>query len=186
MNFELVTIRVVHILVGVIWAGSAIFLAGFLDPRLRALGPDVHRRVLAALYVPLRFVLEGGGAITILVGIALVFRLQRIDDLLDTNWGWAITIGLVTSVIAHTTGVLALTSLKKLSGADEAGGRPPVRPGDDAGAHDGGAGHDRRCHDGGGEVRGLRGAPIPTFPQTGGRYAGSGEFGGAERPVPGG
>ena len=120
MNFELVTIRVVHILVGVIWAGSAIFLAGFLDPRLRALGPDVHRRVLGALYVPLRFVLEGGGAITILVGIALVFRLQRIDDLFDTNWGWAITLGLVTSVIAHTTGVLALTSLKKLGGADEA------------------------------------------------------------------
>ena len=120
MNFELVTIRVVHILVGVIWAGSAIFLAGFLDPRLRALGPDVHRRVLEALYLPLRLVLEGGGAITILVGIVLVFRLQRIDDLFDTNWGWAITIGLVTSVIAHTTGVLALSSLKKLSGAEEA------------------------------------------------------------------
>ena len=120
MNFELVTIRVVHILVGVIWAGSAIFMAAVLDPRLRALGPDVHRRVTEALYLPLRFVLEGGGAITILVGVALVFRLQRIDDLLDTNWGWAITIGLVTSVIAHTTGVLALSSLKKLRDADEA------------------------------------------------------------------
>ncbi len=121
MNFELAVIRVVHILVGVIWAGSAIFMAAVLDPRLRALGPDVHRRVTEALYLPLRFVLEGGGAITILVGIALVFRLQRIDDLLDTNWGWAITIGLVTSVIAHTTGVLALSSLKKLRGAEEEG-----------------------------------------------------------------
>ncbi len=117
MDFELVTIRVVHILVGVIWTGSAIFLAAVLDPRLRALGPDVHRKVTEALYLPLRFVLEGGGAITILVGIVLVFRLQRIDDLLDTNWGWAITIGLVTSVIAHTTGVFALSTLKKLRGA---------------------------------------------------------------------
>ncbi len=121
MNFELALIRVVHILVGVIWAGSAIFMAAVLDPRLRALGPDVHRRVTEALYLPLRFVLEGGGAITILVGIALVFRLQRIDDLLDTNWGWAITIGLVTSVIAHTTGVLALSSLKKLRDTEEEG-----------------------------------------------------------------
>ena len=92
MNFELAFIRVVHILVGVIWAGSAIFLAAVLDPRLRALGPDVHRRVTEALYVPVRFVLEGGGAVTILVGIALVIRLQRLDDLFDTNWGWAITI----------------------------------------------------------------------------------------------
>ena len=119
MNFELALIRVVHILVGVVWAGSAIFLAAVLDPRLRALGPDVHRRATEALYLPLRFVLEGGGAITILVGIALVFRLQRIDDLFDTNWGWAITIGLVTSVIAHTTGVLALTAIKKLRDTGE-------------------------------------------------------------------
>ena len=119
MNFELVTIRVVHILVGVIWAGSAIFFAAVLDPRLRALGPDVHRRATEALYIPLRFVLEGGGAVTILVGIALVIRLQRIDDLFDTNWGWAITIGLVTSVIAHATGVFALSALKKLRGTEE-------------------------------------------------------------------
>ena len=119
MDFELVTIRVVHILVGVIWTGSAIFLAAVLDPRLRALGPDVHRKVTEALYLPLRFVLEGGGAITILVGIVLVFRLQRIDDLFDTNWGWAITIGLVTSVIAHTTGVFALSTLKRLRGTED-------------------------------------------------------------------
>ena len=119
MNSELIVIRVVHILVGVIWAGSAIFLAAILDPRLRALGPDVHRRVTEALYVPLRFVLEGGGAVTILVGIALVIRLKRMDDLFDTNWGWAITLGLVTSVIAHTTGVFALSALKKLRGTEE-------------------------------------------------------------------
>ncbi len=119
MDFELVTIRVVHILVGVIWTGSAIFMAAILDPRLRALGPDVHRKVTDALYLPLRFVLEGGGAITILVGIVLVFRLQRIDDLFDTNWGWAITIGLVTSVIAHGTGVFALSTLKRLRGVED-------------------------------------------------------------------
>ena len=119
MDFELVTIRVVHILVGVIWTGSAIFLAAVLDPRLRALGPDVHRQVTDALYLPLRFVLEGGGAVTILVGIVLVFRLQRIDDLFDTNWGWAITIGLVTSVIAHGTGVFALSTLKRLRGVED-------------------------------------------------------------------
>ena len=119
MNFELAFIRVVHILVGVIWAGSAIFLAAVLDPRLRALGPDVHRRVTEALYVPVRFVLEGGGAVTILVGIALVIRLQRLDDLFNTNWGWAITIGLITSVIAHATGVFALSAMKKLRGGVE-------------------------------------------------------------------
>ena len=119
MNFELAFIRVVHILVGVVWAGSAIFLAAVLDPRLRALGPDVHRKVTESLYVPMRFVLEGGAAVTILVGIALVIRLRRLDDLFDTNWGWAITIGLITSVIAQATGVFALSAMKKLRGEVE-------------------------------------------------------------------
>ncbi len=119
MDFELVLIRVVHILAGVVWAGGAIFMAVVLDPRLRALGPDVHRRVSGAIYVPLRVVLEGGGAITILVGLALVIRMDRLGHLFDTGWGWAITIGLITSVIAHTTGVFALTALKKLRGVDE-------------------------------------------------------------------
>ena len=49
MNEELVVLRIVHILAGVVWAGSAIFLAFILEPRLRTLGPEIQGRVMAAL-----------------------------------------------------------------------------------------------------------------------------------------
>ena len=117
MDMEMVVMRVLHILAGVIWAGSAIFLAVVLDPRLKALGPDVHRKVTAALVPSLRIVLDGGAAITILVGILLVFRMDRLDNLFNTNWGLAITAGLVASVLALVSGLAALSTTKKLIGA---------------------------------------------------------------------
>ena len=119
MDMEMVVMRVLHILAGVIWAGSAIFLAVVLDPRLKALGPDVHRKVTAALAPSLRIVLDGGAAVTILVGILLVFRMDRLDNLFNTNWGLAITAGLVASVLALVSGLAALSTTKKLIGAGQ-------------------------------------------------------------------
>ena len=116
MDFEIVTMRVAHILAGVIWAGSAIFLAAVLDPRLKALGPDVRRKVMASLAAALRVVLEGGATVTILVGLALVIRMGRFDDLLDTGWGWAMMVGLVTSVLALASGVVAMLTWKRAAG----------------------------------------------------------------------
>ena len=119
MDMEMVVMRVLHILAGVIWAGSAIFLAVVLDPRLKALGPDIQRKVTAALAPSLRIVLDGGAAVTILVGILLVFRMDRLDNLFNTNWGLAITAGLVASVLALVSGLAALSTTKKLVGAGE-------------------------------------------------------------------
>ncbi len=39
MNIEIAALRSMHIVFGVFWAGSAIFLATILEPRLRALDP---------------------------------------------------------------------------------------------------------------------------------------------------
>ena len=119
MDMEMVVMRVVHILAGVIWSGSAIFLAVVLDPRLRALGPDIQRKVTAALAPSLRIVLDGGAAVTILVGILLVYRMDRLDNLFDTNWGLAITIGLVASIFALASGIAAMSTTKKLIGTGE-------------------------------------------------------------------
>ena len=37
MNVEMVVLRLLHIVFGVFWVGSALFLAAILEPRLRAL-----------------------------------------------------------------------------------------------------------------------------------------------------
>ena len=63
--------------------------------------------------------LDGGAAVTILVGILLVFRMDRLDNLFDTNWGLAITAGLVASVLALASGIAAMSTTKKLIGTGQ-------------------------------------------------------------------
>ena len=119
MDIEMVVMRVLHILAGVIWAGSAIFLAAVLDPRLKALGPDTQRRVMGALAPRLRIVIDGSAAVTIVVGLALVIRLPR--DLFDlsSGWAWAILIGIVTSVIAVVSGAIAISASKRAAASED-------------------------------------------------------------------
>ena len=119
MNIEMVVLRVLHILAGVIWAGSAIFLAAVLDPRLKALGPDTQRRVMGALAPGLRIALDGSAAVTILVGLALVIRLERNLFDLSSGWAWAILIGIVTSVVAVASGAVAISASKRAAAAEE-------------------------------------------------------------------
>ena len=45
----MVVLRIVHIVFGMFWAGTAVFLAVILDPRLRSLGPEVQRPVMGAI-----------------------------------------------------------------------------------------------------------------------------------------
>jgi uncharacterized membrane protein len=119
MNLEMVVMRVLHILAGVIWAGSAIFLAAVLDPRLKTLGPDTQRRVMGALAPGLRIALDGSAAVTILVGLALVIRLERNLFDLSSGWAWAILIGIVTSVVAVASGAVAISASKRAAASDD-------------------------------------------------------------------
>ena len=113
MQTELAVMRVFHILAGVVWAGSAIFLAVVLLPRLRTVGPEVRGPVIAALAPALRAALDGSGAVTILVGVLLLLRMDRLGALFNTNWGLAITVGLVASVLAFASGAATLSLMKR-------------------------------------------------------------------------
>ena len=111
MNLEMVVLRIVHIVSGTFWVGSAVFFAVILEPRLRALGPEIQRPVMGALSCVLPIALGGSGAVTIVFGVVLALRVRPVDAWFDTGWGWAILIGFVTSIaamsIGSTMGVLA-------------------------------------------------------------------------------
>ena len=127
MNFEFMVLRIGHILSGVVWAGSAIFLAAILEPRLRTLGPEVQVRVMAALAPVLGPVLGTSALLTIAFGLTLVIRLKRFDNLLDTNWGLAITVGLIASVVAFASGITTMITLRKMITLGKGmAGRPPT------------------------------------------------------------
>ena len=99
MNEEFVILRILHIVSGVFWAGSAIFLATILEPRLRALGPAVQGPLMRALIPVMVPAMLFSATITIAAGITLALRLRwdDLDSFLNTGWGWAILIGFVAA-----------------------------------------------------------------------------------------
>ena len=116
MNYELVILRLLHIVFGVFWAGSAIFFAGILQPRLQKLGPSVQGPVMVALIPVMGPALIGSAVITIAAGIALALRLRwgHLDTFLSTGWGWAILIGFVVSIGAISTGITTIAQANRM------------------------------------------------------------------------
>lgn len=107
MSPLIVTLRLLHIVLGVIWAGTLIFFATYLVPSVREAGPD-GMKVMAAIQRR-RFldVMPVVAAVTILSGLWLYWRMSG-----GFNWNWmmssmglALGIGGVLSIIAFTIGV---------------------------------------------------------------------------------
>src|SRR5215203_1973694 len=71
----LITLRLIHILAGAFWAGTAIFTVAFLIPTIRALGPaggPVMQHITQVRKLPLYFL--GAGILTLISGIGLYSR----------------------------------------------------------------------------------------------------------------
>ena len=122
MSAEILVIRLLHIIPGVVWAGSAVLVALVIVPRLKGgtmsdLGAFVNVAGGTAL------VMNITGTITILFGLALTFRTEGFAVLFSTGWGWAIGIGIVLSVLGLGTSGALKSSLgrlaKSISGSSE-------------------------------------------------------------------
>jgi uncharacterized membrane protein len=129
MNVEFVVLRLIHIVFGVFWAGSALFMAIILEPRLRALGPAIQRPVMGAIVPMVGRLVATSAVITMVAGIYMALRLRwgHLDQFLDTGWGWAILIGFVASVLAFSSGITTLVLADRVGRLGrEIEGRPPT------------------------------------------------------------
>ena len=111
--------RVIHILFGVYWAGTLLFFVTFLEPAVRAAGPDgakvmqglMRRRYLDVMPIVALF--------TILTGLDLY---RRVSAGFNTAWimsrpGLSITIGAVAAIIAFAIGVFVMRPAARRAGA---------------------------------------------------------------------
>ena len=116
MNYEIIILRLLHIVFGVFWAGSAIFFAGILQPRLQKLGPSIQGPVMAALVPVIGPALIGSAVITITAGVTLALRLRwgHLDTFLSTGWGWAMLIGFVVSIGAISSGITTIAQANRM------------------------------------------------------------------------
>ncbi len=130
MQFDIVLLRLLHIVFSVIWAGGVFALAVIIEPRLRALGPSVQRPFMKAIMPAFVHTMLGSATVAIVSGIFLVLRIRHssLDSFFDTGWGWAILISFIAAISAYSIGLTRVlpTSKRIIKMGDGIEGRAPT------------------------------------------------------------
>jgi uncharacterized membrane protein len=107
MDLYMVVLRIVHIVAGAFWVGSAITVFLFLQPAAREVGPAAAP-LMTHLGQKKRLpdIVLGAGGLTILAGLLMYWR---VSDGLDGDWitstyGLTITIGALCAIAAISLG----------------------------------------------------------------------------------
>src|SRR5262249_17436255 len=132
MHATLLALRIVHIAGGVFWAGTVLFFTIFLEPSVRAAGPEgakVIRELQARRY----------GTILPLIALATILSggelLRRLFPGGPSSWiasrqGLTLVIGAVSAIIALLLGVtVVLPTVKKVGALTQRLGTEPEGPG---------------------------------------------------------
>ena len=132
MDVYMLILRVIHIFAGVLWAGWAFVLVGFIEPASRAAGPEGGKfmqtlagktKIIQAMTVaPLLVILTG------------LLMYWRVSGGLSGSWissgpGLALTIGSLAGILAFVSGLAinrpAAERLAALSREMQSAGGPP-------------------------------------------------------------
>lgn len=107
--------RIAHVVLGIFWAGTAIFADFILFPQLKKLGQDIERPVLKQLLRVTSPIMTVCSLLVFGTGIAMVVRSQTtIGALFGTGWGIAMIIAFVAILISLVLGlgVIAPTGMR--------------------------------------------------------------------------
>lgn len=129
----IILFRVVHILFGVFWAGTAIFNAAFLIPTVRALGPAggaVMHEIGEKRKLPIYFFVSG--ILTVLSGFGLYWYNSAgfTNGFMRSAGGMTFGTGGLLALITLLIGIFVITPTgiraSKLGAAIAAGKKPPT------------------------------------------------------------
>jgi uncharacterized membrane protein len=128
MDAEIAILRLLHILPGATWVGSAVFLAFVVQPALAKTGPPHAPALMANMLKPLMILLHGSAIMTIVFGIVMAFRVRDplFDFLWSTDWGTMIWLGFLFSVVSYGIGMQAGLKNKKMADIGKSLTGPPT------------------------------------------------------------
>jgi uncharacterized membrane protein len=69
MDAEIVMLRLLHILPGITWAGSAVFLAFILQPALKKVGPPHSGIVMTNMVKPMIILFHSSALLTVVLAL---------------------------------------------------------------------------------------------------------------------
>ena len=118
MDFYVLTLRIIHILAGAFWFGSAFALTRFVAPAVTLAGPEgakfMQKLVLGTRFVMVTAIAAG---LAVLTGLLLYWRasggLQT--EWMSTGTGVMFTIGAIGGIIALFTGSAIGANSRKLA-----------------------------------------------------------------------
>src|SRR5215204_6573129 len=128
----LILFRIIHVLAGVFWVGTAVFTAAFLVPTVRAIGPaggPVMQQLAQVRKLPLY--LMAAMILTLLSGIGLYSRASGgfSNGWMQSGPGMTFGIGGALALVAGLIGMFVVAPTTKRAGALAAaiqgGGKPP-------------------------------------------------------------
>jgi uncharacterized membrane protein len=129
-----IVFRLLHILAGVLWVGSAFLFVGFIGPAAAEVGPSAGPLLTAAVKKrKVAKVITGLGFATVLAGWALWLRDASLagswGDWLSSRFGLVLTIGGVLATVAAFVGTIGVgrnvERLVDLGGEVARSGGPP-------------------------------------------------------------
>jgi uncharacterized membrane protein len=129
----LILLRLIHVLFGVFWVGTAIFNAVFLVPTVRALGPTggaVMQEIAGKRKLPIYFFISG--VLTVLSGFGLYWHDSEgfTNEFMRSAGGMTFGAGGVLALITLLFGIFVITPAairaSKLGAAIAAGKKPPT------------------------------------------------------------
>lgn len=128
MQFILIVLRLVHIVAGAFWVGSALMLALVILPGLRKAGPGSER------HLPMAKISQAMGLssmLTALAGLLLYVLISRLAlGWVTSSFGLILTLGSLAGLAAWLLGLLSTGPTAKklgaLGGQVQATGGPPT------------------------------------------------------------
>ena len=127
VNAEIIFLRLLHIVPGVIWVGGIIFFAFVLQPSLSKTGSEHFGPVMQKLVKPMQALIHSSAWMTIIFGLAMALRVRDplFDFLWSTNWGIAIVSGFLTALVGYALGVISGRYSKKITDVSAATSQGP-------------------------------------------------------------
>lgn len=110
MHAAVIALRLLHVVLGVYWAGAVFFFVTFLHPSLRDAGPDgtkVMQQIARRGYFNILPVIA---ALTTLTGLFLYWLDARAKDggWMSSGTGRGLTVGAVAAIVGFVVGVFVM------------------------------------------------------------------------------
>ena len=129
----LYALRILHIVVGVFWVGTVVFLAAFLTPSVRGAGPAgsaVLQQLMGVRRLPIWIM--GAMVVTLLSGLGLYWRDSAgfqsvwLASGAGKTFGLGGAVAIVASILGMAVNMPAGRRLAEIGGRLQAAGRPPT------------------------------------------------------------